>query len=76
MFVSFAILMMPLVKQTTKIGLANMAGVVVLYVVFYMPINAMLYSGYLRNLLVQLEEAACIDGPARGPLIRKLFSPT
>lgn len=62
MFVPFAILMMPLVKQTAKIGLANMAGVVILYIVFYMPINTMLYSGYLKNLPVQLEEAACVDG--------------
>ena len=40
MFVPFAILMMPLVKQTAQIGLDNMAGVIILYVVFYMPMNA------------------------------------
>jgi len=62
MFVPFAILMMPLVKQTSRMGLSNWAGVVLLYVVFYMPMNTMLYSGYLSNLPLALEEAACVDG--------------
>ena len=35
MFVPFAILMMPVVKQTAQMGLANRAGVIILYVVFY-----------------------------------------
>ena len=46
MFVPFAILMMPLVKQTAQIGIANRFGVIVLYVVFFMPMNILLYSGY------------------------------
>lgn len=62
MFVPFAILMMPLVKQTSRMGLSNWVGVVLLYVVFYMPMNTMLYSGYLTNLPIALEEAACVDG--------------
>lgn len=62
MFVPFAILMMPLVKQTAQIGLANRAGVVLCYVVFYMPMNVLLYSGYLKNIPIALEEAACVDG--------------
>lgn len=62
MFVPFAILMMPLVKQTAHMGLANMLGVILLYTVFYLPMNTMLYSGYLTNLPLALEEAACVDG--------------
>lgn len=46
MFVPFSILMMPLVKQTAHMGLGNRAGVIVLYLVFYMPMNILLYSGY------------------------------
>ena len=34
MFVPFAILMMPVVKQTAQMGLANRAGVIILYLVF------------------------------------------
>ncbi len=48
MFVPFAILMMPLVKQTAEMGLdkQKILGVIILYTVFYMPMNVLLYSGY------------------------------
>jgi raffinose/stachyose/melibiose transport system permease protein len=62
MFVPFAILMMPLVKETSIFGLDNRLGVIILYVVFYMPMNVMLYSGYLKNVPLAMEEAADIDG--------------
>ena len=62
MFVPFAILMMPLVKQTANLGLDNMAGVGILYSVFYMPMNVMLYSGYMKNVPMAMEEAADMDG--------------
>ena len=62
MFVPFAILMMPLVKQTATMGLDNRLGVIILYLVFYMPMNVMLYSGYLKNVPLAMEEAANIDG--------------
>lgn len=62
MFVPFAILMMPLVKQTSQMEIGNWVGVIILYVVFYMPMNLMLYSGYLKNIPIALEEAARVDG--------------
>ncbi len=54
--------MMPLVKQTATMGLDNRLGVIILYLVFYMPMNVMLYSGYLKNVPLAMEEAANIDG--------------
>ena len=42
MFVPFAILMMPLAKQTAVMHLGNWVGVILLYVVFYMPMNILL----------------------------------
>ena len=62
MFVPFAILMMPLVKQTAQMGVANRFGVILLYVVFYMPLNVMLYKGFLTNIPLAIEEAARVDG--------------
>lgn len=62
MFVPFAILMMPLVKQTAQMGIDNIIGVIICYVVFYMPMNVLLYSGYLVNIPIALEEAARVDG--------------
>lgn len=75
MFVPFAILMMPLVKQTAQIGLANRAGVIILYVVFYMPMNVLLYSGYLKNIPEALEEAACVDGATTWTTYWKVIFP-
>lgn len=75
MFVPFAILMMPLVKQTAQMGLANMAGVIILYVVFYMPMNVLLYSGYLTNIPMALEEAACVDGATTWTTYWKVIFP-
>ncbi len=62
MFVPFAILMMPLVKQTAQMGIANRLGVILSYVVFYMPLNVMLYKGFLTNIPIAIEEAARVDG--------------
>ena len=62
MFVPFAILMMPLVKQTAQMRIDNIFGVILCYLVFYMPMNVLLYSGYLKNIPMALEEAAHVDG--------------
>lgn len=75
MFIPFAILMMPLVKQTAQLGLANRAGVILLYVVFYMPMNVLLYTGYLKNIPLALEEAACVDGASTWRTYWKVIFP-
>jgi raffinose/stachyose/melibiose transport system permease protein len=75
MFVPFAILMMPLVKQTAQLGLDNWVGVIILYVVFYMPMNLLLYSGYLKNIPVGLEEAAYMDGSSTWRTYWKIIFP-
>lgn len=75
MFVPFAILMMPLAKQTAEMGLANWIGVVLLYVVFYMPMNILLYSGYLVNIPMALEEAAKVDGASTWTTYWKIIFP-
>lgn len=75
MFVPFAILMMPLVKQTANLHLDNMFGVIILYVVFYMPMNVLLYSGYLTNIPIALEEAAYVDGATTWSTYWKIVFP-
>lgn len=75
MFVPFAILMMPLVKQTAQIGIANRIGVVVLYLVFFMPMNLLLYAGYLKNIPLALEEAAHVDGSSTWMTYWKIIFP-
>ena len=75
MFVPFAVLMMPLVKQTEQMGIANRFGVIVLYLVFFMPMNIMLYTGYLKNIPTALEEAANIDGATAWQTFWKIIFP-
>lgn len=75
MFVPFAILMMPLVKQTAEMHLDNLVGVILLYTVFYMPMNVLLYSGYLKNIPIALEEAARVDGASTWTTYWKVIFP-
>ena len=75
MFVPFAILMMPLVKQTAQMGVDNWFGVILCYLVFYMPMNVMLYSGYLKNIPIALEEAAYVDGATTWSTYWKVIFP-
>jgi raffinose/stachyose/melibiose transport system permease protein len=75
MFVPFAILMMPLVKQTAEWHIANVVGVIICYVVFYMPMNVLLYSGYLKNIPIALEEAARVDGATTWTTYWKIIFP-
>lgn len=35
--------------------------------------NVLLYSGYLNNIPMALEEAACVDGAEYGRLTGRLF---
>lgn len=74
MFVPFAILMMPLVKETAILGLDNRLGVILLYLVFYMPINVMLYSGYLKTFRWQWKKPQKLTGHLLGKPIGQLFS--
>ncbi len=75
MFVPFSILMMPLAKQTAEMGIANWFGVILLYVVFYMPMNVLLYTGYLVNIPFALEEAARVDGSSTWRTYWKIIFP-
>ena len=67
--------MMPLVKQTAELHIANVVGVILCYTVFYMPMNVLLYSGYLKNIPVALEEAAHVDGASTWTTYWKVIFP-
>lgn len=52
-----------------------MIGVIILYVVFYMPMNVLLYTGYLKNIPIALEEAARVDGATTWQTYWKIVFP-
>jgi raffinose/stachyose/melibiose transport system permease protein len=62
LFIPFPIIMLPLVKELAALGLDNLGGLILLYVVFNLPFNVLLYTGYMQTIPVAIEEAALMDG--------------
>ena len=75
MFVPFPIIMLPLVKQVSMLGMDNVPGIIFLYVVFGLPQNIVLYTGYIKSIPVSLEEAAIIDGASRFQIFWRIVFP-
>lgn len=59
----------------SKWSLGNRFGVILLYLVFYMPMNVLLYTGYMKNIPMALEEAADIDGASTWKTFWKVVFP-
>ena len=62
MFIPFNVLMLPLVKQANLFHIDNVIGITFLYIVFGLPMNIFLYTGYIKSIPMALDEAATIDG--------------
>lgn len=62
MFIPFNVLMLPLVKQANAFHIDNVIGITFLYIVFGLPMNTFLYTGYIKSIPEALDEAATIDG--------------
>ncbi|NRT75358.1 carbohydrate ABC transporter permease [Clostridium beijerinckii] len=75
MFVPFPIIMLPLVKQVNMLNMDNILGIICLYVVFGLPFNIFLYSGYIKSIPVSLEEAATIDGASTFQVFWRIIFP-
>ncbi|WP_026889496.1 carbohydrate ABC transporter permease [Clostridium beijerinckii] len=75
MFVPFPIIMLPLVKQVNMLNMDNIIGIICLYVVFGLPFNIFLYSGYIKSIPASLEEAATIDGASTFQVFWRIIFP-
>ena len=62
MFIPFNVLMLPLVKQADAFNLDNVLGITFLYIIFGLPQNTFLYTGFIKKIPEALDEAATIDG--------------
>jgi raffinose/stachyose/melibiose transport system permease protein len=62
LFIPFPIVMLPIVKEASQLGLDNQAGLILLHVVFVLTVNMFLYVAFIRAIPIELEEAARIDG--------------
>lgn len=75
MFVPFSMMMLPLVKSVSSLGLDNKIGLIILYTVFGMSMNTLLYTGFLKNIPIALEEAAYVDGAKPWTVFWKIIFP-
>ncbi|ULO06620.1 carbohydrate ABC transporter permease [Paenibacillus sp. 19GGS1-52] len=75
MFVPFPIIMLPVVKLTARLGLDNLYGLILLYIVYGLSFNVLLYVGYLRSLPQELDEAAIVDGASVWQTFWKIIFP-
>jgi raffinose/stachyose/melibiose transport system permease protein len=75
LFVPFPIIMLPVVKQTSLLGLDNKVGLVLLYVVYGLALNIFLYVGYLKSVPRELEEAARTDGAGTWTVFWRIIFP-
>ena len=71
MIVPFQMVMFTMSKVANTIGLETPVGITVLYLGFGAGLSVFMFSGFVRSIPMELEEAAAIDGC--GP-IRTFFS--
>ena len=71
MIVPFQMVMFTMSKTANTLGLETPAGITVLYLGFGAGLSVFMFSGFVRSIPIELEEAAAIDGC--GP-IRTFFT--
>jgi len=75
MFIPFQIIMLPVVKVTTDLSMNNIGGIIILYVVYGLAFNVFVYTGYIRSIPYELEEAATVDGASTFGTFWKIIFP-
>jgi raffinose/stachyose/melibiose transport system permease protein len=75
-FVPFQVIMIPITVMMSRLGLANMWGLIILYLTYAIPQTLFLYVGYIKlSVPDSLDEAAMIDGADRFTTYRKIIFP-
>jgi len=63
MMIPFQVYMIPLFKELKAFNLyGTMAGPIVVYLVGSIPFGILLFTSFLKNIPIELEEAATLDG--------------
>jgi raffinose/stachyose/melibiose transport system permease protein len=75
MFIPFTVLVLPQVKLMAALGLDNPFGVAILHIMFGLSFNSLMYAAYIRNLPVELEESAILDGASQFQVFVKVVFP-
>lgn len=75
MFIPFTVLVLPQIKLMAMLGLANPLGVAILHIMFGLSFNSLMYAAFIRNLPVELEESAGMDGATQFQIFRRIVFP-
>ncbi|WML34898.1 carbohydrate ABC transporter permease [Clostridium sp. OS1-26] len=62
MLIPFQAVMLPLINLMGKLHLLNPVGIVLMYLGFGSSLSIIMYHGFIKNIPIELEEAATIDG--------------
>lgn len=62
MIIPFQSIMLPLVREMNQLHLLNIPGLIFVYLGFGASMGVFLYSGFVKSIPVELDEAAEIDG--------------
>lgn len=75
-FVPFQVIMIPITVMMSRLGLANMWGLIILYLTYAIPQTLFLYVGYIKlSVPDSLDEAAMIDGADYFTTYHKIIFP-
>ena len=62
LLIPFQCVMLPLVEVMSAMNLMNRVGLIFMYIGFGCSMSIVLFHGFIKNIPVELEEAATIDG--------------
>lgn len=75
-FVPFQVIMIPMTKLMSTLGLSNIAGLILLYLAYAVPQTLFLYVGYIKTIVPEdMDEAAAIDGCDKFTMYWKIIFP-
>lgn len=75
-FVPFQVIMIPMTKLMSTLGLTNMTGLIILYLAYAVPQTLFLYTGYIKTIVPRdMDEAAEIDGCGKFTMYWKIIFP-
>ena len=62
MIVPFKMVMFTMSKNATVLGLDNPVGIIIIYLGFGAGLSVFMFSGFVKSIPIEIEEAAMIDG--------------
>ncbi|HFR3334686.1 TPA: carbohydrate ABC transporter permease [Streptococcus suis] len=75
-FVPFQVIMLPMTKLMSSLGLNNIVGLIILYLTYAVPQALFLYVGYIKTIVPEeMDEVAAIDGCDKFTMYWKIIFP-